>query len=102
MEETRAPSLADRVAAARHNANFKSIGVDPKIKGVPRATNTPVPMSQDSDDDDDDQPPKMELGCDSSDDENSDDEPDDPPGRPIPPLIRQSDDDEGDIIVEDV
>ena len=63
VEETRTPSLADRAAATRHNANFKSTGVDIKIKGVHRAPNTPVPMSQDSDDNDDnEQPPKMEVG----------------------------------------
>ena len=43
VEETRAPSLADCAAAARQNANFKSQGVDPKTKGEPRASNTPVP-----------------------------------------------------------
>ena len=103
VEETRVPSLADQVAAARQNANFKSTGVDPKIKGVPRAPNTPVPTSQDNDDDDDDdQPSKMEPGYDSSDNEDSDGELDDSPVRPIPPLIRRTDDDEDTIIVEDV
>ena len=78
MEEARAPSLADRAAAARQNANFKSPGVDITIKGVHRAPNTPFPKSQRSDDDDDaEQPPKLEVGYDSSDDEDSDDEPDD-------------------------
>jgi len=103
VEETCAPSLADRAADARQNANFKSTGVETKIKGVLRSPNTHVPMSQDSDDDDDDdQPPKMELGYDSSDDEDSNDEPDDAPGRPRPPLIRRSDDDDDTILVEDV
>ena len=60
-------------------------------------------MSQDSDDnDDDDEPPKMELGHDSSDNKDSDDKPDDAPGRPRPPLIRRSDDNDDTILVEDV
>ena len=45
VKETRAPSLADQAAAARQNANFKSTRVDSKIKGVPRAPNTPGPKS---------------------------------------------------------
>ena len=60
-------------------------------------------MSQDSDDDDDDeQPPKMEVVYNSSDNKDSDDELDDAPGRPRPPLIRRTDDNEDTILVEDV
>jgi len=107
VEETRAPSLADRAAAARQNANFKSTGMDIKIKGVHSAPNTPFPKSQQIDDNDDqEQPPKLEVGYDSSDDEDSDDkpddEPDDEPMGPRPPLIRRSDDDEDTILVKDV
>ena len=77
--------------------------MDPKVKGVPQAPNIPVPTSKDDDDDDDDdQPPRMEPGYDSSDNKDINDEPDDPLGRPRLPLIRRSDDDEDNIIVEDI
>ena len=76
--------------------------MDSKIKGVPRAPNTPGPKSQDDDDNDNDQPPKIEPGYDSSDDKDSDDEPDEPPVRPLPPLMKSSGDDEDTVIIEDV
>ena len=44
----------------------------------------------------------MVLNYDSSDDKDSDDESDDPPVRPMPPLIKHSDDDTDTVIVEDV
>ena len=80
-EETLAPLLVDRAAAAAQTANLsKTTGVDPKTTGVHRPPDSfSLKYKVEDVSNDDELPPKMVVNYDSNDSENSENKSDEPP-----------------------